>query len=27
MARVLEVKFPDGQTSIVPRANIEAIEK
>jgi len=26
MARVLEVKFPDGQTSIVPRANIEAIE-
>ena len=27
MARVLEVKFSDGQTSIVPRANIEAIEK
>ena len=27
MARVLEVKFPDGQTSIVPRANIEAIEE
>ena len=26
MARVLEVKFSDGQTSIVPRANIEAIE-
>jgi hypothetical protein len=26
MARVLEVEFPDGQTAIVPRANIEAIE-
>ncbi len=25
-ARVLEVEFPDGQTAIVPRANIEAIE-
>ena len=25
-ARVLEVEFPDGQTSIVPRANVEAIE-
>ena len=27
MARVLEVEFPDGQTAIVPRANIEAIEE
>ncbi len=27
MARVLEVEFPDGQTTIVPRANIEAIEE
>ena len=26
-ARVLEVEFPDGQTAIVPRANIEAIEE
>ena len=26
MARVLDVEFPDGQTAIVPRANIEAIE-
>ncbi len=25
-ARVLEVEFPDGQTAVVPRANIEAIE-
>ncbi len=25
-ARVLEVEFPDGQTAIVPRANIEVIE-
>ena len=27
MARALEVEFPDGQTAIVPRANIEAIEE
>ncbi|MBC8548185.1 MAG: hypothetical protein H8D23_00905 [Candidatus Brocadiales bacterium] len=27
MARVLEVEFPDGQTAIIPRANIEAIEE
>ncbi len=25
-ARVLKVEFPDGQTVILPRANIEAIE-
>jgi len=25
-ARVLEVEFPDGQTAVVPRANVEAIE-
>lgn len=25
-ARVLEVEFPDGQTTIIPRANVEAIE-
>lgn len=25
-ARVLEVEFPDGQTTIVPRANVEAIK-
>ncbi|GAX59700.1 tRNA-dihydrouridine synthase [Candidatus Scalindua japonica] len=27
MARVLKVEFPDGQTAIVPRANVEAIEE
>ena len=25
-ARVLEVEFPDGQTAVIPRANVEAIE-
>lgn len=25
-ARVLEIEFPDGQTTIIPRANVEAIE-
>lgn len=25
-ARVLEVEFPDGQTTVIPRANVEAIE-
>jgi hypothetical protein len=24
--RVLEVKFPDGQVAVIPRANIEVIE-
>jgi hypothetical protein len=26
-ARVLEVKFPSGETAIVPRANVELIEE
>ncbi|HJO48600.1 MAG TPA: hypothetical protein QF625_06630, partial [Candidatus Scalindua sp.] len=25
-ARVLEVEFSDGQTTVIPRANVEAIE-
>ena len=27
LARVLEVKLPDGQKAIVPRANVELIEE